>query len=216
LGMHPQASEGIDSFDDFNIPRFFDFLELKYSKHFHDMSYTKDVVPTGNEYVWNFNTETNQPGTAIILEWDNSYFGNGSEQLWLMDLETGRVWDMRKENKAQIDYAAIRKWRVAFGSEGFVKDATLPDHNSLVAVYPSPFNSEVSFDLAIAEPSPIKLEILDLNGKSVWTLISQHLDKGRYISKWGGSNIVEETPSGVYIIRFESGSIVQHLRIMKN
>lgn len=217
VGMHPQANEGVDRFDDFNIPRFFEHLEVKHPKDFFDMSFTMDIVPTQDHYVWNFTTETNQPGDAITLDWDNSFFGKGSEQLWLMDVETGAVWDMRKENSVSVDYAPVRRWRVAFGSELYVQEATLPDHNSLMASYPNPFNGEISIELAIVEPSAVKLEILDLNGKNVTTLISRQMDKGRYVAKWVvSSNGSDETASGIYIVRLQAGTVVQHKRIMKN
>ena len=217
MGMHPQASESVDVYDDFNIPRFFEYLEVKHPEQLYDMSYTKDVVPTRQEHTWNFSTESNQDGENITLTWDNSYFGNGDEQLWLMDIETGAVWDMRKENKVSVDYSPIRRWRVAFGSEVYVKDSTLPEQNSLIAVYPSPFNSDISIEVAVVEPSAVKLDILDLNGKNVKTLMNQQMSKGRYITKWEGTNNgSEDIASGLYIVRFQAGTVVQHKRIVKN
>lgn len=217
VGMHPQANESADAYDEFNIPRFFEYLEVKHPKQLYDMTYTKDIVATQNEYVWNFTTETNQPGKSIILEWDNSYFGNGDEQMWLMDIETGTVWDMRKENKISVDYAPIRRWRVAFGNESYVQEATLPDHNSLIAVYPNPFSREISIEMAISDYSEVKLEILDLNGKNVGTLTSQQMNRGRYVTRWNGIfHGAEEAASGIYIARFQSGTVVQYKRIMKN
>ena len=217
LGMHPQANESVDAFDDFNIPRFFEYLEVKHPKQLYDMGFTKDVVPTQHEHIWNFSTESNQDGENITLAWDNSYFGNGSEQLWLMDVETGAVWDMRKENKVVVDYLPIRRWRVAFGSELYVKDATLPEQNSLVAVYPNPFNNEISIEVAVVDPSTVKLDLLDLNGRNVKTLMNQQMNKGRYITKWVGSNDgSEDIASGLYIIRFQAGTVVQFKRIVKH
>ena len=69
MGMHPQASESVDVYDDFNIPRFFEYLEVKHPKQLYDMSYTKDVVPTQQEHTWNFSTESNQEGENITLAW---------------------------------------------------------------------------------------------------------------------------------------------------
>lgn len=217
VGMHPQANESVDAYDDFNIPRFFDYLEVKHPKEFYDMSYTKDIVATQENYVWNFTTETNQPGEFISLHWDNSYFGNGSEKLWLMDVETGMVWNMRITDQVSVKYSPVHQWKIAFGSESFVQEATLPDNNSLISTYPNPFNNEISFEVAIAKPSPVILEILDVNGKNVITLINQLMDKGRYVTKWAGrNNGQEEIVSGIYIVRFQSGTVVQHGRIIKN
>lgn len=217
VGMHPQANESVDAYDDFNIPRFFEYLEVKHPKQLYDMSYTKDVVPTQQEHTWNFSTESNQEGENITLAWDNSYFGNGGEQLWLMDVEAGAVWDMRKENKVVVAYSPIRKWRVAFGSEAYVKDVTLPEQNSLIAVYPNPFTSDISIEVAVVETSVVKLDILDLNGKNVRTLVNQQMNKGRYITKWEGTNIgSDDIAVGVYIVRFQAGAVVQFKRIVKH
>ena len=217
VGMHPQASEGMDPHDDFNIPRFFDYLEVKHPKNFFDMTFTLDVVPTLDQYVWNFTTETNQKSGAITMNWDNSYFGKGSQQLWLMDVETGAVWDMKKETSVTVDYSPVRRWRVAFGSDSFVKDATLPENSTLMAIFPNPFRSEISFEYVVVEPTSVKLEIMDLNGKNVGALVNQNMEKGRYVSKWvANSNGADEPAIGIYIVRFQAGSVVQYKRIMKN
>ena len=217
MGMHPQASESVDVYDDFNIPRFFEYLEVKHPKQLYDMSYTKDVVPTQQEHTWNFSTESNQDGENITLAWDNSNFGNGGEQLWLMDVETGSVWDMRKESKVVVNYSPIRRWRVAFGSEAYVKDVTLPEQSSLIAVYPSPFDNEISMEVAIVEPTVVKLDILDLTGKNVKALMNQQMNKGRYITKWEDTNNgSEDIASGLYIVRFQAGTVVQFKRIVKH
>lgn len=217
VGMHPQANEELDKFDDFNVPRFFDYLEVRHPKRFYDIAYTLDVVPTQDSYVWNFTTETNHGGNSIKLAWDNSFFGEGGQHLWLMDVETGAVWDMRKVNSVTVGYSEVHKWRMAFGDEAFVKEATLPEQNTLLAVYPNPFVKNISFDWAVNEPSHVKLEILDLNGKPIVGLLDKSVSRGRYTTEWdGNSPVAEKTAPGIYLIRFQAGNVSQYRRIVKN
>ena len=70
---------------------------------------------------------------------------------------------------------------------------------------PSPFNprTEVRFDLARA--GTVTLEILDVRGRRVRTLVEGHLDAGRHAPVWDGTDDAgRSAASGVYLFRLRT------------
>ncbi len=77
----------------------------------------------------------------------------------------------------------------------------IPKPNSylLSQNFPNPFNSETSFKYQIPDPSHVKIEVYNLLGKKVKTLVNERKDAGFYHVFWdgiddNGKNVV----SGVY------------------
>jgi hypothetical protein len=74
----------------------------------------------------------------------------------------------------------------------------------LIGNYPNPFNpvTDISFSLPIA--SHVKLEIFNVMGQKVATLVDGHLEAGEHIVQWDGSM----TASGVYLYRLQADDFV--------
>ncbi|MDD3731826.1 MAG: T9SS type A sorting domain-containing protein, partial [candidate division Zixibacteria bacterium] len=81
----------------------------------------------------------------------------------------------------------------------------IPEKFSLYQNYPNPFNpyTEIGFDL----PSPcnVKLEIFNIMGQKVATLIDKNLEAGHHTLQWDASN----QASGVYFYKITAGDIVE-------
>ncbi|MDP8237809.1 MAG: T9SS type A sorting domain-containing protein [Candidatus Hatepunaea meridiana] len=75
-----------------------------------------------------------------------------------------------------------------------------PTEFSLRQPYPNPFNSmtQLSFDLPKA--SDVSLQVFDLTGKLITTLIDHKQATGRYIVAWNGL----DAPAGIYLVRMEA------------
>lgn len=73
--------------------------------------------------------------------------------------------------------------------------------------HPNPFNpaSTIRFDLA--EPAATKLEIFNVLGQRVKTLVNQNLGAGEHTVSWRGEDdLGRKVASGVYMYRLQSGS----------
>jgi len=81
----------------------------------------------------------------------------------------------------------------------------IPKTFSLSQNYPNPFNPNTSFDLQLSKSGFVKLEIYDITGKAVETLISQDLKAGTYKIDWNGSKY----SSGVYFYKVITNEIVE-------
>jgi hypothetical protein len=216
IGMDERAVDGVDEFDDFSFPRFMDYLEIKHPKEFHDLVFTCDIVKTTDNHVWDFTTETNQETAQLALSWDNSYFGRGPE-LWLMDRESGRVYNMRSINQVEFAFSRIHRWRIAFGNESFVSENTLPEVTLLVDVYPNPFQGETTIEFAVSKPSFVSVDVLDMTGRQVTSLFSGNLNRDRYRMFWDSSlQGGDQTTAGLYLVRLRSSDGVMFRRIIRH
>jgi hypothetical protein len=77
----------------------------------------------------------------------------------------------------------------------------IPTAISLLPNYPNPFNSQTVIEFEISQPSPVKLEIFDITGAKIATLINDELSAGKHRVAWDASGY----PSGVYYYRLFAG-----------
>jgi len=79
-------------------------------------------------------------------------------------------------------------------------DVSAPETYHLAQNYPNPFNprTEISFSLPAA--SQVTLEIFNVMGQKVATLVNRHLEAGEHSVTWDGS----QSASGVYLYRFRA------------
>jgi hypothetical protein len=66
--------------------------------------------------------------------------------------------------------------------------------------YPNPFNTMTAIEFIVAEISPVKLEVYDILGEKIETLLKGTRPAGRYTIRFDGSLLV----SGVYFYRLIS------------
>ena len=91
------------------------------------------------------------------------------------------------------------------------------ENNNLV-VFPNPTNGPVEIEYQVNGISPVKLEILDINGKISTVIIDGMMNPGNYKSKWDLSDFNgKQVMSGTYIVRFsqDSKSITKVIVIQK-
>jgi len=79
--------------------------------------------------------------------------------------------------------------------------------------YPNPFNPSTSIDFELKKSAKVKLEIYDLLGQMVKTLLSRRLPPGKYTETWNGENgFGKLVSSGIYFYRL---NIVSEKKSMK-
>ncbi len=87
---------------------------------------------------------------------------------------------------------------------------SLPEKPALDQNYPNPFNpsTEIGFDLP--KPSFVSLDIYDVLGRKVTTLINERLTAGSKRVQWNGrDNTGTEVASGVYFYRLQTSDHVE-------
>ncbi len=74
----------------------------------------------------------------------------------------------------------------------------------LVSTYPNPFNPVANISFRLANASHVRLEIFNIMGQRVGTLVDDYLDAGEHARTWDGS----KAASGVYLYRLQVGQTV--------
>tara|TARA_R110002124_G_scaffold201629_1_gene368179 strand:+ start:322 stop:5559 length:5238 start_codon:yes stop_codon:yes gene_type:complete len=91
----------------------------------------------------------------------------------------------------------------------------IPDEFNLYQNYPNPFNpsTTIGFDVPNAR-TQVRLEIYNILGQRVKTLVNDVYTAGRYKVIWDGTNNVGgQVSTGVYIYRLQAGDIVQSKKL---
>jgi len=72
--------------------------------------------------------------------------------------------------------------------------------------YPNPFNPSTSISFYMPGPDRVRLEIFDVQGKMIRTLVDRQMDGGRHTLHWNGTNDSgSSVSSGVYLYRLVCG-----------
>ncbi|MBZ0201022.1 MAG: T9SS type A sorting domain-containing protein [Ignavibacteriaceae bacterium] len=89
-------------------------------------------------------------------------------------------------------------------------DETILNASSLEQNYPNPFNPSTQIKFAISKTSNVKLEIYNLLGQKVATLVNENLTSGNYSADWNAANF----SSGTYIYRLTTDTKVKSKKMM--
>jgi len=97
-----------------------------------------------------------------------------------------------------------------------VRDETTSPYNfELKPNYPNPFNPETNIPFTLNKTQNIKLEVYDISGRLVKSLLNTTLAAGRHTVSWKALDSHNQTvSSGVYFIKLTGQSAVQTKRII--
>ncbi|WP_234567429.1 T9SS type A sorting domain-containing protein [Rhodohalobacter sp. 614A] len=98
-------------------------------------------------------------------------------------------------------FATADRFMIATQPRDFVE---IPATVALNQNYPNPFNptTQISYDLP--QTADVRLEVYDLVGRQVATLVNQTMEAGSHLVNFDASNL----SSGVYIYRLNAGNMV--------
>jgi hypothetical protein len=83
----------------------------------------------------------------------------------------------------------------------------IPDQNELFQNYPNPFNSNTFIFYQVKEATPVNLEIYDILGNRIRTLVNEYKLAGHYSDYWDGKdNSGHQVPSGIYFYTLKTNN----------
>ncbi len=82
-----------------------------------------------------------------------------------------------------------------------------PTHFALEQNYPNPFNPTTTFTYQLATPSDVRLEVFDVLGKKIATLVSARQEAGSYTVNFNAAQY--NLSSGVYFYKLTAGTFSQ-------
>ena len=92
---------------------------------------------------------------------------------------------------------------------------SIPLVTALNANFPNPFNPETTIRFSVATDSPVTIEIYNIRGQRVITLVDDVFTAGRYQAVWRGIDGNGRTVgSGIYFYRMRAGEFVETRRMI--
>lgn len=88
-------------------------------------------------------------------------------------------------------------------------DNTVPQAYTLDQNYPNPFNPTTTIKYTIPKEGNVKIEVYDITGRLVNTLVNSSMNSGTYSVTWDGKNSSGmSVGSGIYLYRIQAGDFV--------
>ena len=121
-----------------------------------------------------------------------------------------------------MDYSYSVREIVPLDDESIVKldttgaDDVLPEilpAGGFSNIAPNPFNPKTEISFVLTRPNITQLNLYNLRGERVTTLVSERLDSGEHIVSWDGTDETgQRVSSGTYFARLRIGSEVMQVR----
>ena len=76
---------------------------------------------------------------------------------------------------------------------------------ALQPITPNPMSRESRIAFAVPQAGPVRLRVVDVRGRVMWTLADGHRAPGRYALRWNGETRSGHASAGVYFIELQAG-----------
>ena len=103
--------------------------------------------------------------------------------------------------------------RAKISTDAFIsieENIHLPNKISLFPNYPNPFNPTTTLSFSLINNDHVLLEVYDIKGRNIETLVNSKLFVGRHNIRWDGS----QYSSGIYFIKLRTENIAMNQKIM--
>ena len=208
LGLLRNASAGFEDEDIPEAPPIGDYVRLS-------------VIEDGVRFAGNFKP-LNEEGQEWKLELDSSLPFESTVQIGL--IQTGQlpagmelyVFDVDDQYRLsanegsfeiRLGKGSIRHLHIIIGSKEFAEEhsdgiSLVPLEFTLYQNYPNPFNPQTTITYRIGKRGLVTLEIFDILGRRIRTLVDENQSPGTYSVPWNGlDNSGQFVAAGVYISR---------------
>lgn len=93
--------------------------------------------------------------------------------------------------------------------------SNIPEKFVLMPNYPNPFNPETQIKYGIPQSSPVKIQIFDLSGRLVQTLVNSNQNAGYHRAVWNGrSSSGKLVSSGIYFCRLDANGFRHQIKLV--
>ncbi|MFQ5770317.1 MAG: ASPIC/UnbV domain-containing protein, partial [bacterium] len=212
LGFMDHVSEGRDALDFLEPPPIGKYVRLS-------------IIEGNKKYAGNFKP-LNERGQEWQLEIASSL---PNQQVQISFLETGQLPEGFHRYFLDKDFHSLipvndnlftiqldkqfpfRRLLIIIGTKEYAEQNTdgiplIPLDFSLEQNYPNPFNPETTIRYQISNPGWVVLEIYNVLGQKVRTLVKEEQDAGSFSVKWNGLDDKGfMASSGVYVYRLKAG-----------
>ncbi|MEF8866087.1 MAG: T9SS type A sorting domain-containing protein, partial [Salinibacter sp.] len=214
VGTSPSAKDGVGAEDVIAPPSQFESLSLRVRTEDEDASrrarsLTRSLqAPSGDEGTVHEVSLRAAPDTPVQLSVENMQAAG--EAVRLVNRQTGASHNLRRTTSVELSPSeGERKWALLSGSEAFVEaeqSEIQPESLVLRPNYPNPFREQTTIEYTLPEADDVRIEVYDLLGRRVQTLVDGRRESGLHRATWNGRNSGGTTAaSGLYIVRLQAG-----------
>jgi hypothetical protein len=162
----------------------------------HEVSGELTIVSMGEPITW----LTVEPSSGSLL-------GGQSEEI-SVNFDTSDMALGNYECSLMIDdgYGNVVEIPVSLVVAESGNEGVLPAVTELQGNYPNPFNPETTINFSLKETGQVKLEVYNIKGQKVKTLVNQEMSAGQHSVLWSGrDDSGNSVSSGVYFFRMTNG-----------
>ena len=207
-GVSRDAADGVDAADIIAPPPGFEAVSLLVSSGDAAAGARQRLLkrsvqsPDADGHAYDLDLRA-EPGTTVELRASNLPSG---QSVRLINRVTGESVDLASQ--AQTEWT-VRSENTALtlltGTEAFVKSAQerlIPDDLTLWPNYPNPFSSQTTIEYTIPKDAHVQLQVYDILGRRVATLVDQRQRSGLHTVQWNGTGgSGQPLASGIYFGR---------------
>ena len=144
-------------------------------------------------------------------------FGSGQDELVVVDVPAAGWYCISVWKKGSADLALAGTYNLRFYSgwtSGVGDDLPSVTTTALVDITPNPFNPQTKITYDLARESRVLLEVYDLQGRRVRTLIDAQQGVGRHTENWNGvDDAGGKVASGLYMAKLTAGGVTQMMKM---
>lgn len=98
---------------------------------------------------------------------------------------------------------------------GEVQIQTRPEVFALADNYPNPFNPETTIKYALPEAVEVRLDIYNMLGQMVRTMVAENQSPGRYVVRWDATDDSgSDLSTGIYFYRLRAGDFLETKKML--
>jgi len=114
-----------------------------------------------------------------------------------------------------IRNVGLQNARIVFvPAKSGVQDAPVAKTFALEQNYPNPFNPSTMINFNVAERSNVRIEVFDMKGALIKTLVNEELEQGNYPVMWDGTDASGTVmPSGTYVAKMTAGTFTSSIKM---
>jgi len=195
-----------------------------------EQSYDMAIDDSGSVYVTGFSGSGGAAGfdyatikyysngdTAWVMRYNGPESGSDYAQALAVD-DSGNVYVTGYGDEGSgtdNDYCTIKYVQTTSGVRDETGDRERPSDFALSQNYPNPFNPTTKIEFTLAKSGFVTLQICDVLGRKVRTLVSEELSSGYKSVMWDGKNDDgDEVASGVYFYQLKVGDFSEPKKML--
>jgi hypothetical protein len=167
--------------------------DLTLIAHFEQNPFPVAVLTSGRGSVSQSWVANDGPDSMVVLT-------AAAESGWQFEGWSGDL--TTKDNPVRVQLAGAFNVTARFVPvSAAAAPASLVTELVLAAVAPNPTRGPAGVDFGLPEATGVSLDVLDIQGRQVATLIDGTLPAGRHHAEWNGRTTTGERPAGVFFMR---------------